>query len=72
MMLIMILVAAYIMVAAIVLAAFGILMSRTHENVEAVMEAEHWRLVRAQRVVATAGAGSGAEHHAVGAGSSSD
>jgi hypothetical protein len=65
MMLIMILVAAYIMIAAIVLAAFGLLIVRTRSNVEAVLEAEHWRLVRAQRVAVSA-AGS-AEHRAVGA-----
>lgn len=70
MMLIMILVAAYIMIAAIVLAAFGLLIDRTRSNVEAVLEAEHWRLVRSQRIALSA-AGS-AEHHAVGARSSAD
>ena len=59
-MLILVLVAAYVTVMAIVTVGFGLLMRRTNGNVAAVFRAEAWRLQRAARSASSQGQSPGA------------
>jgi hypothetical protein len=51
--LITILAATYITLAAIITFGYGLLTSRTSNNVKAVLRAEEWRLARAEKLAAS-------------------